>query len=116
MRYIAAYLLLVLGGKAEPTESDVSKLLSSAGVSVDEARLKTVVAALHGKKLEELIAAGNKKLAMVPSGGGGGGGGAAAAAPAAGGAKKDDKKPEPKKEEKVRVRSLWRRWVGLRLV
>jgi large subunit ribosomal protein LP2 len=78
MRYIAAYLLLVLGGKAEPTEADISKLLSGAGVAVDEARLKAVHAALHGKPLEELVAAGQKKLAMVPSGGG------AAAAPAGG--------------------------------
>lgn len=32
MKYVAAYALLVLGGKAEPAAADVEKLLKEAGV------------------------------------------------------------------------------------
>ena len=32
MKYIAAYALLVLGGKAEPSPADVEKVLKDAGV------------------------------------------------------------------------------------
>ncbi|OWZ06316.1 Ribosomal protein [Phytophthora megakarya] len=77
MRYIAAYLLAVLGGHTAPTENDVTKILSSSGVEVDQARVAAVVKAFEGKSVEEVIAAGSDKLASF---------GSAAAAPAAGGA------------------------------
>eukprot|EP00178_Gracilaria_changii_P011479 TRINITY_DN3266_c0_g2_i4.p2 TRINITY_DN3266_c0_g2~~TRINITY_DN3266_c0_g2_i4.p2 ORF type:complete len:110 (+),score=34.24 TRINITY_DN3266_c0_g2_i4:20-349(+) len=98
MRYVAAYLLAALGGKANPSADDVKKILSAVGVSVDEARLTKVMDELKDKNIEEVIAAGTEKLASVPSGGGvaaaGGAGGAAA-----GGAAEKAKEPEPEPEE-----------------
>lgn len=78
MRYVAAYLLAVLGGNASPTNADLEKILSSVGIEVDAARVTKVVAELKGKTIEELIEQGSKKLSSMPSGGGG----AVAAAPA----------------------------------
>lgn len=80
MRYVAAYLLAVLGGKESPVAADLEKILSSVGVEVDQERLTRVVKELAGKSIEELIAQGREKLQSVPSGG------AVAAAPAAGSA------------------------------
>lgn len=57
MRYVAAYLLAVLGGNAQPSESDIKKILRSVGVDVDATCLKKVVSELQDKKLEELIVA-----------------------------------------------------------
>jgi large subunit ribosomal protein LP2 len=94
MRYVAAYLLAVLGGNASPSKADLEKILSSVGIEADAARVDKVCAELKGKSVEELMAQGREKLSAMPSGGGGG----AAAAPAAAAA--DDKKPEAKKEEK----------------
>lgn len=58
MRYVAAYLLAVLGGKAAPVASDVEKILSSVGIEADSEKLKKVIAELNGKSVEELIAQG----------------------------------------------------------
>lgn len=105
MRYVAAYLLAVLGGTENPSEADVKKILSSVGVDVDAASLKKVVDTLKGKNLEELMNEGRKKLATMPSGGGAAAPAAAAAAPAAaaGGDKKAEatkaKEKEPESEE-----------------
>lgn len=79
MRYVAAYLLAVLGGNASPTNADLEKILSSVGVEVDAARVTKIIGELKGKSIEELIAQGREKLSSMPVGGGG-----AAAAPAAG--------------------------------
>lgn len=49
MRYIAAYLLLVLGGKKAPTSADVAAVLSSAGVEVDQGAIDKLVTQLQGK-------------------------------------------------------------------
>merc|ERR1712029_590762 len=90
MRYVAAYLLAVLGGNASPSADDISAIISSVGIDVEKEKLDKVISELSGKSVEELIAEGSKKLASVPSGGGaaapaaaaaGGGGGAAAEAP-----------------------------------
>lgn len=58
MRYVAAYLLAVLGGKASPAAADVEKILSSVGIEADGEKLKKVISELNGKDVEELIAAG----------------------------------------------------------
>ena len=94
MKYLAAYALLVLGGKANPTADDVKTLLKSVDAQIDEASLKTVLASLNGKPLHELIANGVKKV------------GTSAPAPAAKGAetKAADKKDAGKKEEKKEVK------------
>ncbi|CAI5720696.1 unnamed protein product [Peronospora farinosa] len=38
MRYIAAYLLAVLGGHPSPTENEVVKILQASGVEIDKER------------------------------------------------------------------------------
>lgn len=58
MRYVAAYLLAVLGGNDKPSDADIKKILSSVGIDVDGECVKKVVSELRGKKLEELMAAG----------------------------------------------------------
>jgi len=101
MRYVAAYLLAVLGVNENPSEADVKKILSSVGIDVDADSLKKVISQLKGKNLEELMAEGRKKLASMPAAGP-----AVAAAPAAAAAAKvadapkaKEKEPEPEPEE-----------------
>ena len=97
MKYVAAYALLVLGGNATPSEADVSKLLQEVGIEANNDDLSRVLGALKGKDLNEVIAAGTKKLATMSFGGSAApAGGAGAAAPA-----KTEAKKEEKKEEKV---------------
>lgn len=36
MKYVAAYAILVLGGKPEPSGADVEKLLKEAGVKAQD--------------------------------------------------------------------------------
>lgn len=79
MRYVAAYLLAVLGGNESPKNADLEKILSSVGIEVDAARVTKIIGELKGKSIEELIAQGREKLSSMPVGGG-----AVAAAPAAG--------------------------------
>jgi large subunit ribosomal protein LP2 len=98
MRYVAAYLLVALSGKEEVTAADVKKVLSSAGVDVDDARLKKLIEEIGDKSIDEIIAAGSKKLAKF-GGGGAAPAAGAAAAPAAGGAAAPAAKEEKKKEE-----------------
>ncbi|XP_012274573.1 60S acidic ribosomal protein P2 [Orussus abietinus] len=100
MRYVAAYLLAVLGGKASPNQSDIEKILSSVGIETDGERLKNVISELNGKSVETLIAEGREKLSSVPVGGAA----APAAAPAGSAAapveeKKEEKKPAKEESE-----------------
>lgn len=91
MRYVAAYLLAVLGGNASPSNAEIEKILSSVGIEVDSTRVTKIVSELKGKSIDELIAQGREKLSSMPSGGGA----AVSAAPAAGPAaaeKKEEKK------------------------
>lgn len=83
MRYVAAYLLAVLGGKDSPAAGDIEKILSSVGIEVDSARLSQVVAQLKGKSIDELIKEGREKLSAMPVGGGAAAVSTAAGAPAA---------------------------------
>lgn len=62
MRYVAAYLLAVLGGKAAPAAADLEKILSSVGIEADGEKLKKVIGELNGKSVEELIAQGMKLI------------------------------------------------------
>jgi large subunit ribosomal protein LP2 len=77
MRYVAAALLVALGG-GQVSEASIKKLLDGVGIDCDSEKAAIIVKELAGKNLEELMAEGNAKLASVPSGG--------AAAPAAAGA------------------------------
>jgi len=98
MRYLAAYLLLQIGGNASPSASDVKKVLDAVAIDCDDERLDKLISDLDGKSVDELIAAGSSKLASVPSGGAAASGGAAPAAAAAGGG--DAAPAEEKEEEK----------------
>lgn len=66
MRYVAAYLLAVLGGSKSPKKDDISKILSSVGIEVEDAKLEKVVAELTGKSIEELITNGKFQLPLTP--------------------------------------------------
>jgi large subunit ribosomal protein LP2 len=46
MRYVAAYLLAALGGKASPSAEDVKAILASVGIEADEAKLSKVCCGL----------------------------------------------------------------------
>lgn len=65
MRYVAAYLLAVLGGKAEPAKTDIEKILSSVGIEADDEKLKKVIGELKGKSIEDLISQGIKFISFV---------------------------------------------------
>jgi large subunit ribosomal protein LP2 len=63
MKYFAAYALLVLGGKTDPSAADLEKLLKEAGVKSDRAAV--IAKGLNGKSLHELISEGKKKLSAA---------------------------------------------------
>ena len=106
MKYLAAYLLLALGGKESPSAEDVTGLLTKLDVEVDAAKIEQLVKAMEGKSLDEVLESGEKKLLSVGGGGGGGAAPAAAAGGAAAGgkpAKEEKPKEEKPKEEEVTV-------------
>lgn len=98
MEYIYAAMLLHKAGKQITTDA-VKAVLSAAGVSVDEARVKALVAALEGVNIEEAIqkAATVTAVAAAP---------AAAGAPAAEGKKEEKKKEDSKKAEESAAAGL----------
>ena len=79
MQYIYAALLIYKSGK-EITEDSVKAVLTAAGATIDDARVKALISALEGVNIDEAIA---KAAFAAPA--------AAAAAPAAA--------PEPEPEE-----------------
>lgn len=81
MEYIYGAMLLHSAGK-EINEENLKKVLTAAGVKVDDARVKALTASLEGVDIEEAI----KSAAAAP----------VAAAPAA----EVEKPAEEKKEEK----------------
>ncbi|NP_001133207.1 ribosomal protein, large P2, like 1-2 [Salmo salar] len=97
MRYVAAYLLAVLGGNTSPSSKDIKNILGSVGIEAEAERLDKVVSELNGKDINEVMNSGLSKLASVPAGG-------AVAAPVAGAAAGTapvaaEEKKEEKKEE-----------------
>lgn len=58
MRYVAAYLLAVLGGNENPSAADIKKILSSVGIDAEDDKLKKVISELNGKNIQDLIAEG----------------------------------------------------------
>jgi large subunit ribosomal protein LP2 len=95
MKYVAAYALLVLGGKAEPTSADLEKVLKEAGIKADSAHSDRLIAALKGKNLTQIMAAGKAKMSSLASAAPSG------AAPAKAAEKKVEKVEEKPKEEEV---------------
>ncbi|XP_076879203.1 large ribosomal subunit protein P2 [Brachyhypopomus gauderio] len=107
MRYVAAYLLAALGGKENPSASDIKKILESVGIEAEATRMDKVISELAGKKVEDVIAQGYSKLASVPAGGAvavatsaaPSAGGAAAPAAAAAEEKKEEKKDDSEESD-----------------
>ena len=101
MKFVAAYLLAVLGGNQKPSADDVNAILAAAGAQTDEAKVKMLIEKLGGRNAYELIEEGKGLMATL-----GGCGAAGAAAGGAGansgsaGANGDEGKKEEEKEEK----------------
>jgi large subunit ribosomal protein L12 len=85
MEYVYAALLIHKAGK-KVDEATVKKVLTAAGVTPDDAKIKALVASLEGVDIEEAI----KKAATAP----------VAAAPAAAPAAAEKKEKKPAEEEK----------------
>ena len=83
MEYIYSAMLLHAAGK-KITEENVKKVLTAAGVKVDDARIKALAASLEGVNIDEAIQ--TAAVAVQP--------------PAAKGEVPAEGKPEEKKEEK----------------
>jgi large subunit ribosomal protein L12 len=86
MEYVYAALLLHSAGE-KVTEAGVTKVLTAAGVKVEEPRIKALVAALSEIKIEDAL----KAAQAMPV--------AAAPAAAAAEGKKEEKKPEDDKKK-----------------
>merc|ERR1712025_1123586 len=88
MRYVAAYMLAVLGGNEAPGVDTLQAIIESVGVGFEEDKAQVVIDKLAGKSINDLIAAGAAQMSSMPAGG---------AVAAAGGA---DEAEAPKEEEK----------------
>ena len=100
MKHLAAYAMLVLGGKEKPTAADVEKLMRDSGVTPDSEKIALLIEKIGDKPFHEHVAGGLTKLASM-------GTGAAAAAPGASAAAavvEDTKKEE---EEDVDMGGLF---------
>lgn len=93
MEYIYAALLLHNAGK-DVTEENVTAVLNAAGVAVQDARVKALVAALEGVNIEEAIS----KAAVAPVAAAPAAAAPAAAAPAAEEAAEEEGKKEEEEE------------------
>ena len=93
MEYIYAAMLLHKAGK--PIDEDnITKVLEAAGIQIDQARVKALVAALSEVDIDEAIKSAPTVVAAAP---------AAApteAAPAAEEKPKEEEKPEEEEEKK----------------
>ena len=65
MKHLAAFALLVLGGKENPTKADVEKLLKAAGVAADSEKIEAMLKAFEGKKFNEAVTEGLAKMATM---------------------------------------------------
>jgi large subunit ribosomal protein LP2 len=97
MKHIAAYALLVLGGKESPSADDVEKLVKEAGCKPDPEKIKQLIEKMNGKKFDEVATAGLAKLSTMGTGAPAAGGASAAAATTA----EPEKKVEKVEEEEA---------------
>ncbi|QHS76084.1 ribosomal protein P2 alpha [Saccharomyces paradoxus] len=95
MKYLAAYLLLNAAGNT-PDATKIKAILESVGIEIEDEKVSSVLSALEGKSVDELVAEGNEKLAAVPAAGPASAGGAAAAS---GDAAAEEEKEEEAAEE-----------------
>ena len=54
MRYIAAYMLAILGGNEKPSADDIRMIIESVGVEVEENKLSILMDKLKGKNLTQI--------------------------------------------------------------
>jgi large subunit ribosomal protein LP2 len=101
MKHLAAYALLVLGGKEKPTADDVEKLLKEAGCKGDADKSKKLIEAMGGKAFNDVAAAGLTKMASM------GGAPAAGGAAKATAAKVEEEKPKEDEPEDVDMGGLF---------
>lgn len=97
MEYVYAALLLHKTGQ-EVNEDNLKKVISATGASVDEAKVKVLIAALKDVNIDEKLA--NASLAAAPAAA------ASGDAPAAA-APEEKKKEEPKAEAAEGLASLF---------
>ena len=93
MKHFAAYALLVLSGKERPSEAEIEKVLTAAGLKGEEGKVAALCAAMKDKDFHAVVEEGLKKMSTM---------GSAAPAQAAAGAtesKAEAKKAEPEEEE-----------------
>lgn len=96
MKYVASYMLLKLSGADKVTEKDLTAFLKKIDSEVDEAQVKSVVAALEGKNLSELAKNGMGKITSMAASSAAAPASSASAAPAE--AKKAEKVVEEEEE------------------
>ena len=101
MEYIYAALLLFKAGK-DVSEENVKAVLSAAGVAVNDARVKALVASLEGVDINEAI----EKAAAAPVAVAAAAPAAAGAAPAAAAAVEEEPEEEKKEEEESGMAGL----------
>ena len=89
MEYVYAALLLHKLGK-DVDEANLSSVVKASGAEVNEAQVKSLVAALADVNIDDAVKAAPVAVAAAAP---------AADAPAAGGEAKQEKKEEPKNEE-----------------
>ena len=65
MRQIAAYALLVLGGKPAPAPEEVAQVVREAGVDPEMEKCIALCAALEGKQFNELVETGLQTLRAI---------------------------------------------------
>lgn len=95
MEYVYGALVLHAAGKPV-TEDNLKKVLTAAGVKVDEARVKALTASLEGVDIAKAIESAMALPAAAPS----------APAPAAPEKKKEEKKEEEKVSEEEAAAGL----------
>lgn len=66
MEYIYAVMLLNKAGK-EVSEANVTAVLKAAGVTADSAKVKSLIAALDGVDIAEVIANSSVAVAAAPA-------------------------------------------------
>jgi large subunit ribosomal protein LP2 len=54
MKFIAAYLLLQLGGNTSPSAADITSLLEAGGVEADSSRIEKLISELEGKDINQV--------------------------------------------------------------
>lgn len=67
MKFIAAYLLAVLGGNENPNAENLNKILNSVGIQTDNEKVEKLLKELNGKNVYDVISTGLQKLTTVPT-------------------------------------------------